>query len=169
MTKRTIILSGKHVALAGMTAEDQPHFQAWLSGNAELRALIDDHRVPTLEDQHKWFERSKQPDRKMFSIITVPQHDLIGNGGFVNIDPAKKEATLRITIGHVQSLGKGWGSEATGLLIKHAFQSMGLERIVLKVLKTNARAIRAYEKNGFQAAGDDPDNAATLLMTLSKS
>ncbi len=167
MTKRNAILTGKHVALAEMTPEDQPHFQRWLSGNPELRALIDDHRVPTLEDQHKWFERSQQPDRKMLSIITVPQHDLIGNGGFVDIEP-KRRGTLRITIGHTESLGKGWGSEATGLLVRYGFETLGFEQIILKVLKTNTRAIRAYEKNGFSHAGSDPDNDATLLMTLTK-
>ena len=86
----------------------------------------------------------------------------------MNIDAAKKEGTLRITIGHPEALGKGWGSEAIGLLVRYGFETLGFNHVVLKVLKTNQRAIRAYEKNGFKAAGDDPDNAATLLMTLSK-
>lgn len=168
MTKRDILQAGKHVVLAVMTADDQPQFQRWLSENAELRALIDDHRVPTLEDQNNWFKRVQQPDRKMVSILTAADHALIGNGGFVDIHAAKKEGTLRITLGHPEALGKGWGSEAIGLLVRYGFEALGFARIILKVLKTNTRAIRAYEKNGFTAAGDDPDNAATLLMTLSK-
>lgn len=169
MTKRDLLLAGKHVALAVMTADDQPQFQRWLSENAELRALIDDHRVPTLEDQQNWFKRVQQPDRKMFSLVTVPAHVLIGNCGFVNIDAAKKTATLRITIGHTEHLGKGLGSEATALLVRYGFENMGLQHLSLLVLKSNARAIRTYEKTGFKAAGDSKESPATLVMTLDRT
>jgi RimJ/RimL family protein N-acetyltransferase len=165
---RSIVLSGTQVALARMTAEDQLYFQQWLANNEQLRAQIDDHRVPTLEDQRKWFERSQQPDRKMFSVVTLPGEELIGNGGFVNIDPAQRTATLRITIGNTGVHGKGLGTEATALLVRAGFEQLGLERIDLHVLKTNARAIRVYEKNGFRPAGDAPGSSGTLVMSLSK-
>lgn len=168
MTNRRVLLGGKEVALAEMTADDQPFFQQWLSGNAELRALIDDHRVPNMQDQLNWFKRTQEPDRKMFSLVTVPGGQLIGNCGFVDIDGMQREGTLRITIGHADYLGKGLGSEATRLLVRYGFETMGLERISLKVLKTNARAIRAYEKAGFAVAGDAPEGDATLVMTLDK-
>lgn len=165
---RSIILAGTQVALARMTAEDQPHFQQWLAKNPELRAQIDDPRVPTPEDQLKWFARSQQPDRNMFSIVTVPGNVLIGNGGFVNIDPAQQTATLRITIGNTGVHGKGLGTEATALLVRAGFEQLGLQHINLQVLKTNARAIRVYEKNGFRPVGDAPESSGTLVMTLSK-
>jgi hypothetical protein len=90
MTTRDILLAGKHVALAVMTEDDQPVFQRWLSENAELRALIDDHRVPTLQDQQNWFKRVQEPDRKMVSILTASDHALIGNGFFVILLPAPR-------------------------------------------------------------------------------
>jgi RimJ/RimL family protein N-acetyltransferase len=104
----------------------------------------------------------------MFSVVTLPGEELIGNGGFVNIDPAQRTATLRITIGNTGVHGKGLGTEATALLVRAGFEQLGLERIDLHVLKTNARAIRVYEKNGFRPAGDAPGSSGTLVMSLSK-
>lgn len=165
---RSIILAGKQVALVRMTDEDQPYFQQWLATNAELRSLIDDQRVPTLADQHKWFVRSQQPDRIMLSIVTVPEEQLIGNGGFVDRDPAAKTATFRITIGNTKFLGKGLGTEAASLLLKYGFQQLGLERIRLEVLTTNLRAIRSYEKAGFTRAPDAGLHAKTIVMHIDR-
>ncbi len=167
MFGRTIVLSGKRVALSVMTEEDQPLFQSWLAGNADLRALIADHRIPTPEDQKRWFTRVQQPDRKFFSLVTLPEGELIGNAGFVDIDPKKGVATLRITIGHPDALGKGFGSEAVVLLTEYAFSVAHWKLLTLKVLKENVRAIRTYEKAGFVPTGEDLQDGETICtMTL---
>ncbi len=167
---KTIILTGARVALAVMTEADQPQFRLWLSSNAELRGLIDDHRVPTDEEQMAWFKRVQEPDRKFFSLLTVPNHALIGNCGFVEIDHAKKSAILRITIGSPEALGKGLGSEAVALLVRYAFEIAGWKKLLLQVLDTNTRAVRTYEKAGFMKTGEDLHNGRRMLtMTLSAS
>lgn len=148
MKDREIILAGEYVALAEMMKEDQPFFQKWHAGNEELRTLIGDHSVPTMEDQLRWFERSKAPDRKMFSLVTVGG-ELIGHGGFVDIDEEKHTAQLRITIGNSDYWGRGLGTEATQLLTEYGFTKLRLDSIWLRVLPGNERAIRSYEKVGF--------------------
>jgi RimJ/RimL family protein N-acetyltransferase len=166
MTNRTIILGGKNVALAAMTLADQPQFHAWLQ-DSELRDLIDDQRIPTVRDQTLWFERVQKPDRKFFSLVTVPEGALIGNAGFVDIDSKLSEATLRITIGHPEFRGKGLGSEAVSLLVAYAFEIAKWKQINLKVLKTNERAIRSYEKSGFKIASEHLQDGRTVFtMTL---
>ncbi len=166
MTNRTIVLGGKNVALAVMTLADQPQFHAWLQ-DPELRNLIDDQRVPTIRDQSLWFERVQKPDRKFFSLVTVPEHTLIGNGGFVDIDPKLHQATLRITIGHPEFRGKGLGSEAVALLVAYDLGTAHWKRINLNVLKTNERAIRSYEKSGFKITSEHLQDGKTIFtMTL---
>ncbi len=166
-TPRRIVLSGEHVVVAEMTLDDQSQFQRWLSENAELRALIDDQRVPTMEDQLKWFARIQQPDRKMFSLVTFPGHELIGNAGFADMDPAEKMALFRITIGSTGHHGKGLGTEATMLVLQYGFDELDLRRIRLEVLPSNARAIRSYEKAGF-VAEDGPLVHGKLRMAVDR-
>jgi RimJ/RimL family protein N-acetyltransferase len=170
MASREIILGGENVALAVMTEADQSHFQRWLAGSTKLREQIDDHKIPTMADQLKWFKRTHEPGRKFFSLVAVPEKTLIGNAGFVEIDPEKKSAVLRITIGNPVFLGKGLGSEAVSLLIRYAFEDAGWERLSLKVLRGNPRAIRTYEKNGFKIIQEDlHEGKSVLTMALGRS
>ncbi len=166
--QRELVLSGANVALAVMIEEDQPKFQEWLQ-NSVLREQIDDARVPTMEDQKKWFLRVQEPDRKFFSLVTVPDSALIGNCGFVDIVPDKNEATLRITIGDSTSHGKGYGTEAVGLLLKHGFEVLKLKRILLKVLTSNLRAVRTYEKVGFAVLSENTENNKAILTMSIRS
>jgi RimJ/RimL family protein N-acetyltransferase len=160
--KRDIVLSGRSVALAVMTESDQPKFCLWLQSD-ELRGLIDDPREPGIEDQMKWFKRVQKRDRKFFSLVTVPDNTLIGNCGFVDIYDDKQEATLRITIGNPDYLGKGFGTEAVKLLLEYGFERAGWKEIRLNVLASNTRAIRTYEKCGFTSVAEEKKDDKTLL------
>ncbi len=154
-----------------MTADDQPIFQQWLAGSAELRLLIDNPHVPTMQDQLAWFANLEaRNDRKLFSIVTHPDGVLIGNGGFVDIDQAKKSAMFRITIGHPEFVGKGFGTQAIRLLLAYGFNELGYKMINLSVLKVNARAIASYKKVGFIEVADSSAAAdsATIRMTLDR-
>lgn len=169
MSQRKVVLVGTHVFLAEMTEADQAQFYEWLQ-HSELRMLIDDPRIPTMEDQMRWFARVQQSDRRFFSLVTVQDEQLIGNAGFVDIDPVKKEATLRITIGHPDATGKGYGSEAVTLLVRYAFEVAGWKRLILKVLASNMRAIRVYEKVGFRSFSEDVQDGKTIsTMQLLRS
>jgi RimJ/RimL family protein N-acetyltransferase len=70
-----------------------------------------------------------------------------------SIDHDHKSAELQIRIGERDSWGRGLGTEAVTLLVRRAFDGLGLHRVQLQVFATNARAIRAYEKAGFEVEG----------------
>jgi RimJ/RimL family protein N-acetyltransferase len=163
---RTIVRTGKYIALAEMTEADQSSFCVWLQ-DANLRAAIHDHRVPTIDDQMQWFLRVQQPDRQFFSIVTVPDHTLLGNAGFVEINPDASTAILRITIGNPDGRGKGFGTEAVTLLLQYGFMDRGWNRIFLHVLPQNEAAVRVYQKVGFVPSKDQPESD-TLRMEISR-
>jgi RimJ/RimL family protein N-acetyltransferase len=58
-----------------------------------------------------------------------------------------------IGIGVTSMWGKGYGTEATRLLVRHAFQTLNLNRVGLEVYEFNQGAIRCYEKAGFRIEG----------------
>lgn len=163
-----IILSGERVALALMTEADQTMFCTWLQSPV-LREQIDDPRIPTMEEQQRWFQRVQKADRKFFSLVTISDGTLIGNCGFVDIDPVKNEATLRITIGDPNAHGKGYGTEAVQLLLKYGFEVMKLKCVLLKVLKLNQRAVRTYEKAGFTVLSENIENDKAILTMSIKN
>ena len=62
-------------------------------------------------------------------------------------------ALYHITIGESDAWGQGYGTEATQLMLDHAFGTLGLHRIALYVFEFNERAIRAYKRCGFVVEG----------------
>jgi RimJ/RimL family protein N-acetyltransferase len=78
---------------------------------------------------------------------------LIGSCAFSQLDGENGSAMYHITIGEKDAWGRGYGTEATRVMLEHAFGSLGLHRIGLTVFEFNERAIRAYERCGFVVEG----------------
>jgi RimJ/RimL family protein N-acetyltransferase len=78
---------------------------------------------------------------------------LIGTCAFSQLDGDNGSALYHITIGEQDAWGHGYGTEATQLMVDHAFGSLGLHRIALFVFEFNERAIRAYRRCGFVVEG----------------
>jgi RimJ/RimL family protein N-acetyltransferase len=57
-----------------------------------------------------------------------------------------------------QFIGRGVGSEATVLVLDHAFGELGLHRVGLRVLSFNAAAIACYERCGFLVEGRERES-----------
>ncbi len=67
--------------------------------------------------------------------------------------PTTASVLFHITIGEHDAWGRGLGTEATELMVGHAFERLVLHRVGLTVFSYNMRAIRAYEKVGFRIEG----------------
>lgn len=78
---------------------------------------------------------------------------LIGSCAFSQLDPDNGSALYHITIGEKDAWGQGYGTDATRLMLEHAFTRLNLHRVSLSVFAFNERAIRAYRKAGFVAEG----------------
>ncbi|KAH7098097.1 acyl-CoA N-acyltransferase [Auriculariales sp. MPI-PUGE-AT-0066] len=76
--------------------------------------------------------------------------------GMVSLRPSgatrNRTANLAIAFKEVQC-GRGYGTEVMQWLLAHAFDHLGLHRIVLEVLEDNPRAIAVYKKVGFVEEG----------------
>ena len=51
------------------------------------------------------------------------------------------------------ALSQGLGEEAIGLFLKVCFEELNLHRVGLRVLRSNERGMRCYEKCGFKKEG----------------
>ncbi len=63
-----------------------------------------------------------------------------------------EDVQLGVRVGDKNYWGKGYGTEVVNLLTSYAF-SQGIKRVWLKVLPSNFRAIKCYEKCGFVHTG----------------
>jgi RimJ/RimL family protein N-acetyltransferase len=78
---------------------------------------------------------------------------LIGTCAFSQLDGENGSALYHITIGEKDAWGHGYGTEATMLMLEHAFTVLRLHRVALAVFEFNERAIRSYRACGFVVEG----------------
>ncbi|PKM78297.1 MAG: hypothetical protein CVU90_03285 [Firmicutes bacterium HGW-Firmicutes-15] len=85
-------------------------------------------------------------------LIFIIQADLepIGAIWFDEINYSKESAWLGLFIGNPDYWNKGIGSIAIKMSVRDMFINRGLKSICLKVREKNHRAIRCYEKVGFE-------------------
>ncbi len=147
------MLRGRHVALAPLRDADSPVLFAWINEREEVLRNAPYHPVHEA-DHRSWFDAVRQrADTVIFGIRTLDGDRLVGSCQLSGIDRRHGTAELQIRLGEVSARGRGWGTEAVGLLVRHAFADLGLHRVVLHVLAGNAAAIRVYEKAGFVREG----------------
>lgn len=87
------------------------------------------------------------------------QGSCVGTVGFSELDRTHRRATYAIAIFAAGARGRGVGTAATGLVLRHAFEDMGLHRVDLRVLETNVGALRCYERCGFVREGTELETA----------
>lgn len=87
------------------------------------------------------------------AIQTIEPNLYIGNAFLRKIDWQNRSAEYGIFIGNQEQWGKKIGTEVTQMMLQHAFSEFGLRRVWLTVLAFNGRAIKCFEKCGFQTEG----------------
>jgi len=97
-----------------------------------------------------WVER--QMDDPLGFCIDI-DGALVGALRVHSLDEQDARASIGIGLLDDTRLSQGIGTAALRLILKHAFTTMGLHRISLRVLEYNARAIAAYRKVGFVEEG----------------
>ena len=132
-----------------------PLLWKWES-DLELSALTGDpSRSMTPEAIEELYERYSKAgqDSTLFAIYERTTMRPIGTAGLMSIDYLHRTAELRMGIGEHDCWGKGYGTEATRLLLDYAFNALALHNVMLRVFSYNQRAIRAYLRAGFREIG----------------
>ena len=78
---------------------------------------------------------------------------VFGATGLHQLDWRARHACFGVFIGVKEEWGKGHGTDATRLMVRHAFATMNLNRVWLHVVSTHEAGIRAYERAGFRREG----------------
>jgi RimJ/RimL family protein N-acetyltransferase len=91
-------------------------------------------------------------DRADWAIIDLATGGYVGEVVLNELDEENASMNFRIALAPGWT-GRGYGTEATGAVLDHAFDGIGLHRVALDVYSFNPRAARSYEKAGFRYEG----------------
>lgn len=145
---------GRSVALRRPHPADLGAVVRWYRDPEVCRLTRYQTRPMSQTEVERFFQlRMLAPDALAYSIVELPEWRLIGFTTFSSLDGDNGSVLFHITIGEHNAWGRGLGTEATELMLGHAFERLGLHRVGLSVFSYNPRAIRAYEKAGFRLEG----------------
>ncbi len=138
------------VYLRPMGYEDTDSIVSWRNQDAVRRNFIY-QELFTRESHEQWIHTMVETGRVAQMMICETDGDRpVGSVYLRDIDRRHRKAEYGIFIGAQGARGKGYGTMAARLMIRYAFDEMGLHRLFLRVFADNARAIRSYEKAGFE-------------------
>lgn len=148
-------ITGNLVALGPLSKDMLPLFTRWINDfGAQQRVGIPVPGPMTHEAEEQWYESvSTGSDRCTFAIRERESMNLIGSTALHGIDLRNREATLGIMIGEPSARGKGYGTEATSLMLDYAFTILGLHSVNLTVAEFNIAGQKAYARAGFRECG----------------
>ena len=152
------LFTGKLVRLAAIVSEEFGKDYANWGRDSEFRRLLDSDppHIWSAKSQKEWIEKQvKNEDNDTFWFAIRSQEDdrLLGAVDLGLTSWGSRDAFVGISIGDRDFWGKGYGTEAMQLLLCYAFTELNLNRVTLNVFEYNQRAVRSYEKAGFQLEG----------------
>lgn len=107
------------------------------------------------DEAHAWYDHrvavADDSDRCEWLIDVAGS--LAGITFLHSMSATERNARFAIGLYAPTFLGRGFGAEATGLVLRHAFTTMGLHRVDLRVLAFNTGAIASYRRCGFREEG----------------
>jgi RimJ/RimL family protein N-acetyltransferase len=148
------VIEGRSVVLRRHQPRNLVAFLRWYA-DPEIARLTRHQDGPMHpEEIRQFFEARVTGPGSLAMAIHLRESDrLIGTCAFSQLDGHNGSALFHITIGERDCWGRGFGSEATALMLEHAFGTLGLHRVALSVFGFNERAIRAYRRLGFVTEG----------------
>lgn len=167
-------LKGEKIYLRPVKKQDlEGDYLCWINdtGNDEF---TEHAQFPHSLDELELFAQNKWRDSSCIWLAIVEEETgrHIGNIELCNIDRVHRKAEYKIILDKACH-GKGYGSEASYLFLRHAFCVLNLHRVYLGVNEDNKRAIKLYEKLGFVQEGmlreaflRDGKRKSTLIMGL---
>jgi RimJ/RimL family protein N-acetyltransferase len=148
------VLTGSKVILRRHVPGNLAAFRRWYA-DPEIARLARYQEAPMRPEEIERFfaARVVGTDALAMAVHERSTERLVGTCAFSQLDADNGSALYHITIGESDVWGRGYGTEATRLMVDHAFGTLGLHRIGLYVFEFNERAIRAYRRAGFVMEG----------------
>ncbi len=145
-------ISGPRLRLRSMTEADLPLKVKWYNDPDIRKTLILDE-VLELDKTIQWFDAVRDSGARLDLIIETDAARPIGQISLVDIDRKNKTAEIVLVIGEKDCWGKGVMVEAETLLIRWAFDRLGMDKIRAQTRPENIASLITMKKLGFRIEG----------------
>ena len=146
-------IQGENINLCTFRTDEEAIelYHKWVNEEEILHFISKHNKVISLREEIEW-ANSKHKDYR-FNIVDRKTDTLIGNCDITLTPDCGRNASLGIVIGDNNFRNKGYGTEVIKLLIKFAFEEIGVHRVHLTLNGDNERAHKCYLKSGLKDEG----------------
>ena len=145
-------LEGKFCYLSPISLEDTEKYYVWLNDLETSIYIRTFTQIITLPEEKQILQQIGDKNYVM-GIIDKRTNTLIGNCGLMDIDFINRSAELGIFIGEKDYRNKGFGEDATNLMLDFGFNALNLHNIWVKVYSYNEASMNLFRKCGFKIIG----------------
>lgn len=148
-----INMEGDLVALGPLRRELIGDYHRWNNDFGVTRTLARSRPTTREEEEAAYDAVVGDPTFCCFTVYERATWRPIGTAYLSHIDHRNRCAEFGISLGERACHGKGYGTEATRLVLVYAFTVLGLNNVELTCRADNPAGLRAYEKAGFKEIG----------------
>lgn len=146
-------LTGNKTNLRPVALTDVPLFTKWMNDQETTKYMLRSFPLSEL-DEKGWIEKASivqpNPTNILMVIETKDDEKTIGTMALHNINWIDRRATTGSMIGEAEYRGKGYASDAKMILLKYAFETLGLHKIVSHAFARNQKSIEYSKRCGYQ-------------------
>jgi ribosomal-protein-alanine N-acetyltransferase len=172
----TPLLEGQRITLHPLTLSFcLEKYLSWLN-DSDVYAHLNSGGNYTMEELYNFVNKNAVEGVLFWAIVEKKDNNHIGNIKIDKINLSELHGEYGIMIGEKSAWGRGYGAEASKIVIDYCFNCIGLEAINLGVLAENKSAVNLYKKLGFsivptESSNGDKKNENDLYyrMTLLKN
>ena len=166
-----LVRKGRLVTLREHVPANREAFQRWYADPEIAQLLRHDLEPLTSWQSRGYFDSFILPASARGTCFAIHERKtkrLIGTTALTDRVASSDGVSVlfRIVIGEKDVWGRGYGSEATRLVVEEAFYAMGLSAVRLEVFRHNTRAIAAYTRVGFEMTGEHTEWVARKKTEL---
>ena len=150
------LFEGKDIRFGPIDHEKDPEIESkWTHDSEFMRMMSINPARPMsaamLKKQYEKIEKQIDDDKNFYYFAIRAKEDdrLIGKAMIQEIEWTNGIGWIHLGIGSAEDRGKGYGTQAVGILLRFAFAELNLFRISARVPEYNDTAIALLKKFGF--------------------
>lgn len=146
---------GKKIYLRGLEKNDLAGNMFQWANDPDVTYYMFTGAMPNTMEllEEEYAQLLKSETDVVLAVIDKEADIHIGNVGLYSINWISRSAEFRIIIGEKEYWSKGYGTEATKLIVEYGFERLNLNKLWLGVNAEHKGAIKAYENAGFVHEG----------------
>ena len=140
-----------NVTIRKFKKSDIPKKVEWIN-NPENNQFLHYDIPLSISLTERWFD-SHSNDENRYDAIIEADNIPVGTIGLLEIDKKNRKSEYYIAMGETVYKGKGVAKDASKLILKYGFETLGLNRIYLFTESENLAAQKLFERVGFIKEG----------------